>query len=143
MLLNPEILLALLSSRVYSSAESERSTKLFTHQRKTAGQVFILDIIIFFSISAIFLPSFLSLQILPLTPACLENTGFSNPETGSLIVMVLRTVTWIARLIEPHERQGRRVSGEVFESSSSCRPQFLQLTTAVSTDTSILFYGER
>ena len=67
MLLNPEILLALLSSRVYSSAESERSTKLFIHQRKTAGQVFILDIIIFFSISAIFLPSFLSLQILPLT----------------------------------------------------------------------------
>jgi hypothetical protein len=41
MLLNPEILLALLSSRVYSSAESGRGTKLFTHQRKTAGQVFI------------------------------------------------------------------------------------------------------
>ena len=47
MLLNPEILLALLSSRAYSSAESGRGTKLFTHQIKKAGRVFILAWVFF------------------------------------------------------------------------------------------------
>jgi hypothetical protein len=47
MLLNPEILLVPLSSRVYSSAESGSGSKLLTHQRKTTGQVFILAWVFF------------------------------------------------------------------------------------------------